>query len=71
MTDKKAVLQYIKEATDMEIHDLLNAVVERYHALYPEWELNIFALPAIPGERRQKQFEDMVEFIRKYGGIYR
>ena len=71
MKDKTAVLQSIREAADVEIHDLLNAVIERYHALYPEWELNIFALPGMPGENRQKQFEDMVEFIRKYGGIYR
>ena len=69
MKDKK-ILEHIRSATEMEISDLLDAVVDRYHDLYPEWELNIFVLPVIPGEKRQKQFEDTVEFIRKHGGIY-
>lgn len=64
------VLAYIKHTNAMEISGLLDAVIERYHVLYPEWELNVFVLPMAPGAQRQKQFEDIVAFIRKHGGIY-
>ena len=64
------LLKYIGEITETEIGEVLDAVLERYRVLYPEWEVNMFVLPSEPGEKRRKQFEDIVQFIRKYGGIY-
>ena len=68
--ENKNLLQYIEEADEMEIVRIMDAVLERYLVLYPQWDLNVFVLPAAYGEERQKQFGNLVDFMRKYGGIY-
>ena len=67
--EHQEVLEYIEESTVLEIGEIMDAVLDRYQILYPQWELNVFALPRERGAKRRKRFEEIVAFIRKYGGI--
>ena len=67
--DKAMVLEYIAQADEMDIHELMDAVLDRYHVIYPEWEINTFVLPRPLGAERIKRFEEIVSFVKRYGGV--
>ena len=67
--DKAMVLEYIAQADEMDIHELMDAVLDRYHVIYPEWEINTFVLPRSLGEERTKRFEKIVSFMKRHGGV--
>ena len=65
----ESVLEYIAQADEMDIQELMDAVLDRYHVLYPEWEINTFVLPRSLGEERTKRFEEIVSFMKRHGGV--
>ena len=42
---------------------IMKAVMSRYNALYPEWELNTFSI--LKSEDRTEQFERMITVLEK------
>ena len=54
------LLEQIAEAGHEEIEILLHAVLRRYGALYPEWEISVISL-----ERTGDQAEQLDNIIRR------
>ena len=67
--DKETVLEYIAQVDAMDIQELMDAVLDRYHVIYPEWEINTIVLPRSLGEERTKRFEEIVSFMKKHGWV--
>lgn len=47
------LLSRIAQANDMEIGDILAAVLRRYEELFPEWEVSTFSLKKETDRNRQ------------------
>ena len=47
-----SLLDQIETASDLEISEIIQAVIKRYHHVYPDWEISFLALPKDPGERK-------------------
>ena len=51
------ILQYIHQADDDEINQIIDALTARYRRLYPDWEVIFAALPLNDMERRRTMLE--------------
>ena len=67
--DKEMMLEYIAQADETDIQELMDAVLDRYHVIYPDWEINTFVLPRLLGEERTKHFDEIVSFIKRHGWV--
>ena len=47
-----SLLDKIETASDLEISQIIQAVIKRYHHVYPGWDVSFLALPKDPGERK-------------------
>ena len=63
------ILQYIKSADESELNDLLDAVLARYAILYPDWDMNVFALQKGDREVRKRKLAEILAFAEKYGNL--
>ncbi len=52
------LLAGIAQASEAEINDLLQAVMQRYAQLFPEWELSTISIEK--GEDRNAQIDRMI-----------
>ena len=57
------LLQRIREAKTEDIQDILQAVLERYRELYPDWDISILSLDK--REDRNEQLERTVALLEK------
>lgn len=48
-----SLLNQIETASDLEISQIIQAVIKRYHHVYPGWDVSFLALPKEPGERKK------------------
>ncbi len=65
--DKKTALQYIQQANEEEIQELLQASMKRYKSLYPDWEIYFFSLKANDEAERREQLRQILRMAWKYG----
>ena len=59
------ILQYIHQADDVEINQIIDALTARYKRVYPGWEVIFAALPLGDMERRRTMLE---QALRVYPG---
>ena len=59
------VLVRIEQADDGEICEIIRAVIGRYRACFPEWEIIFLSLPK--GTGRAQALEDTISFLRQNG----
>ncbi|MBQ8580335.1 MAG: hypothetical protein IJ448_06550 [Oscillospiraceae bacterium] len=65
--DKGTVLQYIRQADEEEIQELLQASIKRYKSLYPDWEIYFFSLKANDEAERREQLRQILRMAWEYG----
>ena len=46
------VLIKIEQANDLEINEIIQSVIRRYNAVFPDWEIVFLSLPLQPQERK-------------------
>ena len=56
------VLQYIEQANDTEIEEIMAAVEQRYAIAYPQWDVVYVAVHKDP-MLRKKELEDLMAII--------
>lgn len=59
-----AVLAAIEKADDLQINQIIRAVIRRYSLVFPDWEVFFLSLPKDPGQRRA-QLESMLEHLKE------
>ncbi len=57
------LLQKIAQADAAQIEKILVAVIQRYAALYPDWELNVF--PVQKGADENAQIDRAIRFLEQ------
>lgn len=57
------LLDWIMQADDKQIGDVVSAILFRYKALFPEWEVAFVSLPLEP-EEHARAVENLIEFLR-------
>lgn len=57
------VIERIFFSTDVEINQILNAVIRWYGRHYPDWDVMFLSLPK-ESEARRKQLERMLEMLK-------
>ena len=57
------LLSRIAQANDMEIGDILAAVLRRYGELFPEWEVSTFSLKKEID--RNRQIDETIQMLRR------
>lgn len=58
------VLTKIAQANDLEISEIIQAVIRRYSRVFPDWEVVFLSLPLQPDERK-KLLEQTIAQLRK------
>ena len=58
---RKEILEAIGQANGAEISVLLEAVIERYRKLFPDWEIFAFSIHAGTSEERSAQLRRILE----------
>ena len=61
---EKTFLNFIRQADDDDLNELLDAITTRYKTLHPGWEIAFLAMPLDDLSMRQK----ILEFALKYNG---
>lgn len=56
------VLEKIRKANNPQIHALLDAVMERYRKLNPDWEISFFSL--LKSNDADDQFNRMIQMLK-------
>lgn len=57
------LIKIIETADDLEISQIIHAVVRRYADVYPDWDVFFLSLPKEPAERRE-QLAQMLEALK-------
>ena len=60
--DLNFVLDFIKQADDFELNEMMDAITERYKVRHPDWEVSYLALPKHDRHKRR----EILEFALKY-----
>lgn len=61
-------LQTIEQANDLEISEILKAVIRRYRKIHPDWEVAFLSLPTNNPKERRKILRRSMAMFRKYSG---
>lgn len=59
------LMQLVLQATEMELQQIITAIMHRYDELFPDWEVTYLALPNDPVQR-EIAIESTMQFLRKY-----
>ena len=62
------VLKAIEQANDMQISEIIRAVIRRYDFVFPDWDVFFLSLPKEPIERRS-QLEHMLEHLKDHDSL--
>ena len=62
MSDIFHVCDFIRQADDLELNQMLDAITERYAVLHPGWEIAFLSWPLGDPETRKR----LLEFTLKY-----
>lgn len=58
----EAIIERISQASPSEAEHLLKAIQDRYHALYPDWDLCIFSLEK--SADRNEQLDKIIHMLQ-------
>lgn len=58
------VLLKIEQADDVEISRIIQAIIHRYKAVYPDWEVLFLSLP-LKSEERAVRLESIIQQLKK------
>lgn len=58
------VLSKIVQADDIEISEIIKAVIRRYEAAYPDWEIIFLSLPKHDPVERCQRIEEALKFLQ-------
>lgn len=61
----KKLIAHIEKADDHLIQQVIQAVIRRYSAAYPDWEVIFYALPKNP-QKRQKELQALIHFLQAH-----
>lgn len=64
----KILISQITQADDVEITEIIRAVIRRYTLVYPEWEVMFLSVPREANARRE-QLEEMLRLLEKQGTL--
>ena len=60
-----ALLHQIEQADEIQLNDIIRAVMRRYNALRTDREITFLSLPTDP-KTRNEELEEIIHFIRSY-----
>lgn len=60
------ILAGIEQADDFEINEIINAVIRRYQAVFPDWEVMFLSLPKNDPEERRKALQSIINFLKNH-----
>lgn len=60
------VLRRIEESDDLEISEIIRAVIQRYHVCFPDWEIIFLSLPRNDPQERERGLEELLSLARKW-----
>ena len=60
------VVQYIKEANDWQISEIIHAAIHRFNQVFPEWEVSFLSVPRNNPEEREKMLRSILEFHQNH-----
>lgn len=61
----KKLIAHIEKADDRLIQQVIQAVIRRYGAAYPDWEVIFYALPKDP-QKRQQELQSLIHFLQAH-----
>ena len=56
-------IQAISQARDFEIEEMMDALLQRYRELFPDWEVSVISLEK-KGDRN-RQIDEVIQFLEK------
>lgn len=56
-------IQAISQAWDFEIEEMMDALLQRYQELFPDWEVSVISLEK-KGDRN-RQIDEVIQFLEK------
>ena len=59
-----AVLAKIEHSNDLEVNEIIQAVIRRYKLVFPDWEVIFLSLPSQEKERKEV-LEQTIEQLKK------
>jgi hypothetical protein len=62
--DFRDILAGIEQANDLEISQIIQAVIRRYKTVFPDWEVIFLSLPLQP-ETRAELLEEAIAQLKK------
>lgn len=65
MMELKDVISKIRDANDAEISEMIKAIVQRYEAVYPGWEVLFLSLPKDDPDQRRRYLEAAFGILQK------
>lgn len=64
---EKEKLEMIQNATALEINDMLQAVLERYRELYPNWDISTISIEkAVDKNQQLDQIIALIEKLKEH-----
>lgn len=60
------LIKAIENAKEVEVYELLNAVLERYRELNPEWNIIYYAINKKDPKEYKRQILRIIKFMIKY-----
>ena len=58
------ILNQIGQADDLEINEIIQAVIHRYNTVFPDWEVIFLSLP-LQSKEREQLIEQSIEQLRR------
>ena len=58
------ILESIEQADDLEINEIIQAVIRRYKAVFPGWEVIFLSLP-LQSKEREQMIAQTIEQLKK------
>ena len=61
----KDIVTQIEQADEIQLNDIIRAVMRRYNALRTDREITFLSLPTDP-KTRNEELEEIIRYIRSY-----
>ena len=58
------VLTYIHQADDLQVNEIIQAIVSRYREVYPDWDITFLSLPRNDPEERNHLIQYFLTSIK-------
>lgn len=60
-------LGYIQQAEDAELSQIIQAIIERYRHIHPDWEIMFLSLSKYDDQERSKILANFFSFLQNHG----